>query len=1102
MASRLGGAASGAPTLRVVCARAAAVRLDAARAFVDTFPADTEIVVIAASRGAAEDFVRRIACDRGAVAGLHRFSLGQLAARLAAPVLAAGGTGPASALGTEAVAARAAFEAGRAEALDYFHRVAAMPGFPRALASTLQELRGAGVAATDLTALPRAGGDLAALLERFEAQFAEAGAADRAALFRAAAEAAREGATPWSGRPLLLLDVACDAPVEWTFVRALLSRAPAALVTIPHGDEPARRAFGEIAAIEILDEPDADHDLVHLRRHLFEPSQPAEREGSGEVVWFSAPGEGRECVEIARFILDEARRGVRFDEMAVLLRAPQRYHGLLEHALARAGIPAWFDRGTRRPHPAGRAFLLLLACRLERLSAARFAEYLSLAQVPPLETDRRAEPPSPSLPADELLEALLPEVETEPERPPSPPAPVPADDGTAVVEGSLRAPWKWEKLLVESAVIGGAERWRRRLDGLERELELRRDELRRRDPDDPRIVAIDRDLVNLRHLKTFALPVIEELAGWPEAAPWGEWLERFEALAPRVLREPDGVLRVLSDLRPMAAVGPVRLDEVVRVLGERLRAVEAPPPRRRYGRVFVGSPHQARGRLFRVVFVPGLAGRVFPQRLREDPLLADEQRARLGAGLPVEEDRAATERLLLRLAAGAAADRLYVSYARIDAAEGRERVPSFYALEIVRAVRGRLPSPDELRQMAARATDASLAWPAPGDPARAIDDLEHDLAVLRPLLAAKDPAAAHGRARYLFDLSPELHRSLTAAWERWQKRWTSSDGLVRPSTAVQTVLEANRLGARPYSVSLLQRFAECPYKFFLAGFHRLEPVEVPEPLQRLDPLTKGSFVHRVQAEFFRALEDRGLLPVTRERLEAALRVLADTLDAVARALEEELAPAIDRVWKDEVEAIHQDLRAWVRDLAADGAEWVPERFELAFGLEETAGRDPRSRPEPVVLDGGYLLRGSVDLVERRVDDPRKRRVTDHKTGRNRLRDRVIVDGGRALQPVLYGLAVEQACGGEVVEGRLSFCTAEGGHAVVRIPLDRAARDHAREVLRIVDDAVATGFLPAAPASKACQWCEFVPVCGLAEERRVSRKPADALAALDRLRALP
>src|SRR4029453_15236128 len=100
------------------------------------------------------------------------------------------------------------------------------------------------------------------------------------------------------------------------------------------------------------------------------------------VRLFSAPGEGRECVEVARRILDEARRGVPWDEMAVFLRSPRDSAGLLAAAFARAGIEAWFDRGTRRPHPAGRAFLAILSCAVEKLSAIRFSEYLSLAQVP------------------------------------------------------------------------------------------------------------------------------------------------------------------------------------------------------------------------------------------------------------------------------------------------------------------------------------------------------------------------------------------------------------------------------------------------------------------------------------------------------------------------------------------------------------------------------------------------------------------------------------------------------------------------------------------------------------------------------------------------
>jgi CRISPR/Cas system-associated exonuclease Cas4 (RecB family) len=565
------------------------------------------------------------------------------------------------------------------------------------------------------------------------------------------------------------------------------------------------------------------------------------------------------------------------------------------------------------------------------------------------------------------------------------------------------------------------------------------------------------------------------------------------------------VLGVLADLRPMSAIGPVTIQEVAHVLDERLLAIESPAPRHRYGRVFVGSPHQARARTFRVVFVPGLAERMFPQRLREDPLLVDDVRRELDAGLTMEPDRATTERLLLRLAVGAATDRLYVSYPRVDSVEARERVPSFYALDLYRAVTGQLPGPDELRQAAARATDVSLAWPAPKDPAAALDDFEHDLAVLAPLLRETDGKSVRGRARYLIHLSETLRRSVTSRWERWEKGWGRSDGIIRVADGVKDALAAQRLTARPYSLSALQHFAECPYRFLLSAIHRLEAFEIPQPLQRLDPLTKGSLVHRVQAEFFRTLQAAGQLPIKEDGLDHALAVLAGTVDRVAAEYEDQLAPAIPRVWRDEIDGIRSDLLEWVRQMAKKSDQgWEPEFFEFAFGL--TGGevghddRDPHSRTQPVTVGGKFLLRGSVDLVERK-HGTRERRVTDHKTGKNRSTQDEVVRGGRVLQPILYGLAIEEALGDPVLCGRLSFCTSAGGYGEHAVALSETNRRSAIEVLEIIDRAIETGFLVAAPDERSCTWCDFHAVCGPHEVRRVARKQG-GLGDLIELRAKP
>src|SRR5690606_22063750 len=104
----------------------------------------------------------------------------------------------------------------------------------------------------------------------------------------------------------------------------------------------------------------------------------------GRVKLLSSPGESREAVEVARELVQRARQGVPFDGMAVCLRAADAYRDVVEEALVRAQIPAYFADGVRRPAPQGRALLALLACAREGLSARGFAEYLSLGMAPPL----------------------------------------------------------------------------------------------------------------------------------------------------------------------------------------------------------------------------------------------------------------------------------------------------------------------------------------------------------------------------------------------------------------------------------------------------------------------------------------------------------------------------------------------------------------------------------------------------------------------------------------------------------------------------------------------------------------------------------------------
>jgi ATP-dependent helicase/nuclease subunit B len=237
--------------------------------------------------------------------------------------------------------------------------------------------------------------------------------------------------------------------------------------------------------------------------------------------------------------------------------------------------------------------------------------------------------------------------------------------------------------------------------------------------------------------------------------------------------------------------------------------------------------------------------------------------------------------------------------------------------------------------------------------------------------------------------------------------------------------------------------------------------------------------------------------VTPEQKAAALARLDQVFGRVAGRFEDELAPRAGRVWQAAISAVRSDLREWLRRTSEEG-EWLPAHFELSFGLSEPRERDPKSTDAPVALDCGLLLRGSIDLVERSVRGTL--RATDHKSGKPRASEGTVIGGGETLQPVLYALTLEKLFPGERVEGgRLYYCTSAAGFSAVTIPLDGRAREAAHLLARTLSSAIDQGFLPAAPAPRACEYCDYLAVCGPYEELRTGRKNKGALRALTLLR---
>jgi CRISPR/Cas system-associated exonuclease Cas4 (RecB family) len=219
---------------------------------------------------------------------------------------------------------------------------------------------------------------------------------------------------------------------------------------------------------------------------------------------------------------------------------------------------------------------------------------------------------------------------------------------------------------------------------------------------------------------------------------------------------------------------------------------------------------------------------------------------------------------------------------------------------------------------------------------------------------------------------------------------------------------------------------------------------------------------------------------------------------------EELVPAISRIWESEVEDLRTDLRGWLRQraqLAADGEQWQPRYFEFSFGLVRSGDRDPESSSEEALILDGIRLRGSIDLVEEH-SSRETLRIVEHKTGRAPAQPPVALGGGEVLQPMLYALAAEDLLGKPVGTSELSYCTQRGDYRRVEVSVNEASRKNTETAMRLIDQSLKEGFLPAAPRERACMSCDYRIVCGPYEQLRTARKDRGRLGLIEQLRQMP
>ena len=269
--------------------------------------------------------------------------------------------------------------------------------------------------------------------------------------------------------------------------------------------------------------------------------------------------------------------------------------------------------------------------------------------------------------------------------------------------------------------------------------------------------------------------------------------------------------------------------------------------------------------------------------------------------------------------------------------------------------------------------------------------------------------------------------------------------------------------APAYSLSALERYQDCPFKFFASDVLRLE--EVPEDESTLSPRSRGRFIHEVFQRFFEAWDARGAGAITSESLDdarALMTAIAEPLLARLPAADAALERA--RLFGSAISTASVDV-VFEREVSSDArvvSRRLEHRLEGEFGLG-----DPDGRRVP--------LKGVADRID--VLEGNRLRVIDYKTGS-------APNPRRALQVPIYALSAQEreASGGQAwTIDEAAYIAFTGKRSYVPVIKPGSAVDEvlnaARERLFAAVDGIERGEFPARPHDPIiCTWCAFVAVC--------------------------
>ena len=536
------------------------------------------------------------------------------------------------------------------------------------------------------------------------------------------------------------------------------------------------------------------------------------------------------------------------------------------------------------------------------------------------------------------------------------------------------------------------------------------------------------------------------------------------------LAEYIGELRALGDFS-------CALPEALRFVRERVQSLTVAPERPRPGHLYACSLSQSgyAGRAH--LFIVGLEeGRVFAGST-EDPVLLDEERARVSEDLKRSTDRIdeAVYGVLSRLAVSGA--HATFSYSCRDTREFRETFASWLMLQAYRLQQGN-------EALSYQDMKKALGEPKSAVPADRDAGLSASAWWLRSVAGTGEEGASAVDAAF-----PNVARGRMAEGQRDGATFTEFDGYVPEAGPALDPCAPDNV----YSVTEFEKAAECPFRFFLKRGLGLRPVDERERDRDvwLDPLTRGSELHDVYAALLRKVRDEKRRPTLKD----ADWLLKYAQDRLAQ-LDDEMPAPTPEILERETKDFLDDVQLFVEAEVEDGAT-TAVGLEVSFGRPLDGDKEPLARPEPVAisLGNGMTLKiaGRIDRINE--VGAATFEVLDYKTG-GYWRDswKGVFAGGRRLQHALYGLATLELLKARhkkpKVRGGVYYFSSHKGRGE-RVRIEAPALASVGAVLADLREVITSGHFTRTRDEDDCRYCDFVAACGGRANAQADTKMADA-----------